>query len=54
MAKIQSYESLIEENKKLKELLKECKALLSCLQIDDYDGNGLLVLSKINQALGEE
>lgn len=45
---------LKEENTKLKELLKECKDLLSCLQIDDYDGNGLLVLNRINQVLGEE
>ena len=42
------------ENTKLKGLLKECKALLSCLQIDDYDKNGLLILSKINQVLGEK
>lgn len=44
---------LVEQNKHLKELLKECKALLSCLQINDYDGNGLLILNKINQVLGE-
>jgi hypothetical protein len=46
--------NLLIENTKLKELLKECKGLLNCLQINDYDNNGLLVLAKINQVLGEE
>ena len=54
---IKGFKSLIKnyekENTKLKELLKECRALLSCLQIDDYDNNGLLILNRINQALGE-
>lgn len=42
------------ENTKLKELLKECRSLLSFLQINDYDNNGLLVIGRINQALGED
>lgn len=50
----EQWKVLLQENTKLKELLKECKGLLSCLQIDDYDNKGLLLLDKINQALGEE
>lgn len=42
------------ESTKLKELLKECRSLLSFLQINDYDNNGLLVIGRINQALGED
>ena len=57
LAPVPSYEEWqekLEENTKLKELLKECRSLLSFLQINDYDNNGLLVIGRINQALGED
>ena len=52
--RLKKTQELEEENTKLKELLKECKGLLNCLQINDYDNNGLLVQAQINQVLGEE
>lgn len=57
LAPVPNYEewlTKLEENTKLKELLKECRSLLSFLQINDYDNNGLLVIGRINQALGED
>ncbi len=49
-----AYNELLEENTKLKELLKECKEVIK--NVDTYYGNydstnGYLVINKINKAL---
>lgn len=49
-----AYNELLEENTKLKELLKECKEVIK--NVDTYYGNydstnGYLVINKINEAL---
>ena len=58
MVKIQSYESLTKENKKLRKLLKECKHIMS-IEKDfascHFEKDKLCkLLTKINQVLGEE
>ena len=49
-----AYNELLEENTKLKELLKDCKEVIK--NVDTYYGNydstnGYLVINKINEAL---
>ena len=52
-----AYNELLEENTKLKKLLKECKEVIK--NVDTYYGNydstnGFLIVEKINQVLGED
>lgn len=53
----EQWEVLLEENTKLKELLKDAKNVLKMVDTycGDYDSiNGFLIVEKINQVLGEE
>ena len=60
LAPVPSYEewkAKLEENIKLKELLKEARNVLKMVDTyyGDYDSiNGFLIVEKINQALGED
>lgn len=59
MAKIPSYESLTEENTKLKELLKKCRNEIEYLRKHykgsiDHLKNNTRLDKEINQVLGEE
>lgn len=60
LSKVPSYKewkAKLEENTKLKELLKEARNVLKMVDTyyGDYDSiNGFLIVEKINQALGED
>lgn len=58
MVKIPSYESLTEENARLKKLLKKCQGSIATLlskRITEVNGiKQEKLLAKINQVLGEE
>ena len=53
----EQWKVLLEENTKLKELLKDAKNVLKMVDTycGDYDSiNGFLIVERINQVLGEE
>lgn len=54
MVKIPSYESLIEENKKLKELLKRARGLMNYTKDWACSDATEEMIAKIDQVLGEE